>query len=168
MSSEFDLNQLAQESVRLAAQSIESNNIDLDVRLNSQCPPVSGDRIQVQQVILNLIANAVEAMSNGAAQPRILSLQTGMDGDSVVLSVVDTGPSIDPSIAAKIFEPLFTTKSNGMGIGLSLSRSIVVAHGGSLTAEPRQPRGLELRLALPSAGKAKAGEKRDHPIERAV
>ncbi len=104
-------------------------------------------------------------MSNGAEQPRILGIETGVDGDSVVLIVSDTGPNIDPTVAAKMFEPLFTTKSNGMGIGLSLSKSIVGAHGGNLAAKLRDPRGLELRVTLPSD----LGNSRDEgKTERAV
>jgi len=145
-----DLNRLVEETLKLARQSIDSNNIVVNLQLDSACPPVRGDRIQLQQVVLNLISNAVEAMSNGAEQPRTLGIETSVDGASVLLTVSDTGPTMDPTVAAKMFEPLFTTKSNGMGIGLSLSKSIIGAHGGNLTAKLKSPRGLELRVSLPS------------------
>ncbi len=97
-------------------------------------PPVAGDRVQLQQVVLNLVTNALEAMAGGPE--RRLSISTATEDGSVTVVIADTGPGLDPEIADKVFQPLATTKHAGMGLGLSICRSIVEAHGGRIEARP--------------------------------
>ncbi len=113
---------------------------------------VLGDRVQLQQVILNLIMNGIEAMSVILDRPRVLGiLAQPSDGDCLLIAVEDTGPGLDPAVAARIFDPFFTTKPNGMGIGLSICRSIVEAHGGRFWASPRIPHGMIFQFTIPRA-----------------
>jgi signal transduction histidine kinase len=108
------------------------------------------DPIQLQQVILNLVMNAVEAMSASQHNVRILKLRSeARPAGSVLVRVVDSGPRVDPKIVKKMFQPFFTTKSNGMGIGLSICKTIIEAHGGRLTASPNNPHGMEFLITLP-------------------
>jgi signal transduction histidine kinase len=110
---------------------------------------VIGDAVQLQQVILNLIMNAVEAMSHTKAM-RTLRLRTEVDPTGMVsFSVTDSGPPVDPKAVEKMFQPFFTTKKSGMGMGLSICKTIVEAHGGRLTAHPNNPHGMEFQITLP-------------------
>jgi signal transduction histidine kinase len=117
--------------------------------------PVQGDRVQIQQVVLNLILNAVEAMSSVDDAPRELSISTEPSGpDEVLVAVRDSGPGIDPERLERVFDSFYTTKSNGMGLGLSICRSIVDAHGGRLWAAANEPRGAVFQFTLPAANTA--------------
>ena len=117
-----------------------------------QLPDVQGNRVQLQQVLLNLISNAIDAMAAGD-EPRILLVKSeAHDGDGVVVSVADTGAGINSRDFDRIFNPLFTTKSDGMGMGLSICRAIIEAHNGRLWATPNNPRGAVFQFAL-RAGK---------------
>jgi len=108
------------------------------------------DPIQLQQVILNLVMNAVEAMSRSVNGPRILQMETETRAaGTAVIRVRDSGPSVDPKVADNMFQPFFTTKPGGMGMGLSICRTIVEAHGGSLTTTPNSPHGMEFQIVLP-------------------
>jgi signal transduction histidine kinase len=108
------------------------------------------DPVQLQQVILNLVMNAVEAMSHAGHGMRTLALRTEVDPAGMVLvRVVDSGPRVDPEVVKKMFQPFFTTKSSGMGMGLSICQTIVEAHGGRLTAAPNNPHGMEFQIILP-------------------
>jgi len=104
----------------------------------------------LQQVILNLVMNAVEAMSHSDDEVRVLRLRTepGRAG-TIVVRVVDSGPRVDPEVVSKMFKPFFTTKSGGMGMGLSICKTIVEAHGGQLTASANNPHGMEFQITLP-------------------
>jgi C4-dicarboxylate-specific signal transduction histidine kinase len=105
----------------------------------------------LKQVILNLIMNAVDAMSQPGHWMRILQLGTQVRPDGTVLTkVTDSGPSVDPKAVEKMFQHFFTTKPGGMGMGLAICKTIIEAHGGSLTAKPRKNRGMEFQIALPS------------------
>ena len=148
-----NFNDLIQQVMLITAGSIKSNNIVLDVNLTDHPPPlVMGDPIQLQQVILNLVMNAVEAISHSGHWARNLLLRTQVRSDGTVLMrVVDSGPSVDPKVAEKMFEPFFTTKPGGMGMGLAICKTIIVAHGGSLTAFPNTPQGMEFQIVLPLA-----------------
>jgi signal transduction histidine kinase len=108
--------------------------------------------VQLQQVVLNLIINAIEAMSAVMGRERRLTIGSSLDQASVTITVEDTGSGIDPVHLNRIFDPFFTTKSNGMGLGLSISRSIVEAYGGRLQAVPRSPFGTAFYLTLPTSG----------------
>jgi len=112
---------------------------------------VRGDRVQLQQVIVNLILNAVEAMSSVEEGARELSISTTQNQTSdVLVAVQDTGPGIDPANLERIFSPFYTTKTNGLGMGLSICRSIIAAHGGRLWAEANRPRGAIFKFTLPA------------------
>ena len=114
-----------------------------------------GDRIQLQQVILNLAINGADAMAGFEDHPKRLSIQSRLSAErEVLVSVADTGPGIDPQHAARLFAPFFTTKPDGIGMGLSISRTIIEAHGGRLWAAANQPRGAVFHFALPAATNA--------------
>ena len=154
----INLNELTRQVIAITAGSIRSNNIVLEANLSDDPPPiVMASSVQVQQVILNLIVNAVEAMGHSERGPRILrfSSKVGAEGN-VVMKVTDSGPGVDAEVAKKMFQPFFTTKPGGMGMGLSVCKTIIEAHGGSLTASPSQPHGLEFQLVLPYRGKVAA------------
>jgi signal transduction histidine kinase len=124
----------------------------LDVDLSAGDRPVHGDRVQLQQVLLNLIRNGIEAMSAVADRTRILKISSqAAESGKALVSVEDTGAGIDEETAGRIFEPLFTTKANGMGMGLSICRSIVEAHRGRLWATPNHPRGTVFQFTVPFA-----------------
>jgi signal transduction histidine kinase len=148
---EVNLNELIRQVTTVAAGPIKSNNILLETNLTDDILPlVMADPIQLQQVILNLVMNAVEAMSESQHNVRILKLQSeARPAGTVLLRVVDSGPRIDPAVVKKMFQPFFTTKSNGMGMGLSICKTIIEAHGGRLTASPTNPHGMEFLITLP-------------------
>ncbi len=149
----INFNDLIQQVTVITAGSIKSNNIVLDVNLTNHPPPlVMGDPIQLQQVILNLVMNAVEATSHSGHGARILLLRTEVRSDgSLLMRVVDSGPRVDPKVAERMFEPFFTTKPGGMGMGLAICKTIIEAHGGSLTAFPNTPQGMEFQVIMPGA-----------------
>jgi signal transduction histidine kinase len=133
----------------LARSAILKNGVWAKAELADGLMPVDGDLIQLQQVVLNLILNAVEAMGPVVAGPRELLISTEQDRTSVLVAVRDTGPGIDPRHLERIFEAFYTTKPSGTGMGLSICRSIIAAHGGRLWAEPNEPRGAVFRFTLP-------------------
>lgn len=133
----FDLNEATREVIALSSNDLQRNRIILQSELATDLPIVSGDRIQLQQVILNLLRNASDAMGDVHDRPRQVSIRTVReDGDRVRLSVRDAGPGVDPQSMSKLFGAFYTTKSGGMGIGLFVSRSIIERHQGRLWAEP--------------------------------
>ena len=118
-------------------------------------PKILADRVQLQQVILNLVMNAAEAMAAAGDQRRRLRLTARIeDPDTLAITVEDTGPGFDPMNVDRIFDPLFTTKSNGMGMGLSISRSIIQAHEGCLSASSGMGGGSVFTISLPICGGA--------------
>jgi signal transduction histidine kinase len=128
-----------------------------DVTLNTVLTPdpliVKGDRVQLEQVILNLVANAIDALAEGRGDDRQITVRTHLlDEDTAELSVSDTGPGVRPDVLKQIFEPFFTTKQSGMGMGLSIARTIVEAHNGRLWAENQAGAGAIFRLTLPVSG----------------
>src|SRR5262249_53542086 len=114
--------------------------------------PVQGDRVQVQQVVLNLILNAVEAMGSIESAPRELLVRTEQAQTGVLVAVGDAGPGIDPAHLERVLTPFYTTKPSGTGMGLSICRSIMAAHGGRLWAEANEPRGAIFQFTLPASG----------------
>ncbi len=144
----LDLGELIQEALALARGDLEKHGILVQADPSRQLPEVRGDRVQLQQVLLNLIVNAVDAMA-AKDEPRILSVKSELyDGDRVVISVADTGTGIRSQDIDRIFNPLFTTKSGGMGMGLSICRAIIEAHEGRLWFAPNTPRGAVFQFTL--------------------
>jgi signal transduction histidine kinase len=144
----FDLDELIQETLALARGDMQRHGILVQVEHNRQPPAVKGNRVQLQQVLLNLIMNAVDAMT-AKDEPRILSVKSEtVEGDRIVVSVADTGPGIRSQDVDRIFNPLFTTKSDGMGMGLSICRAIMEAHEGQLWFVPNSPRGAVFQFTL--------------------
>jgi C4-dicarboxylate-specific signal transduction histidine kinase len=146
-----NINEVIEETLGLIRSEVLKNNVSLQTELGSQLPLVLGDRIQLQQVVLNLVKNGVEAMSG--VQDRALQLRISSakhDPNQVVVAVADSGAGIDPQVFGRIFEPFYTTKPEGTGMGLAISRSIIEAHGGRLWAEPNTPRGATFQCTLPA------------------
>jgi PAS domain S-box-containing protein len=159
--SRFDLNKAIDEVIGLARSTINTNGVSVRTHFTHALLPVEGDRVQLQQVVLNLTLNAVEAMSTLEAGPRELLISTEQTQTGVVLvSVGDSGPGIDPDHLERIFQTFYTTKSSGLGMGLSICRSIIDAHGGRLWAEANVPRGAVLRFSLPGAGRELTNSRR--------
>jgi signal transduction histidine kinase len=149
----FDLNETVNEVLILARSAITKNGVSVQTHFAEGLLPVHGDRVQLQQVIFNLILNAVEAMDSVEAGTRELLISTEQGRASgVLLAVRDSGPGIDPENIERVFDAFFTTKSGGVGMGLSICRSIIDAHGGRLWAEANKPRGAIFQFTLPSAG----------------
>ena len=145
-----DLNEATREVIALRLESAPARSVSLRLELADDLPLVSGDRVQLQQVILNLIRNASDAMSDVEDRPRQLLVRTGRDeGDRVRLTVQDTGTGVDPQAADRLFEAFYTTKSGGMGIGLSVSRSIVESHQGRLWAASNDGPGATFAFSIP-------------------
>ena len=148
----FDLNGAINEVIVLAQSAIAQNGVSVQIRLADGLSPVQGDRVQVQQVVLNLVLNAVEAMGSVEAGARELSISTEQNRtDGVLVAVRDSGSGIDPTHLERVFEAFYTTKSSGTGMGLSICRSIIDAHGGRLWAEANEPRGAVFQFTLPGA-----------------
>jgi C4-dicarboxylate-specific signal transduction histidine kinase len=147
----LDLNRKILEVLAFTEQELRSHDVVLETRLDGTLPQVTGDRVQLQQVLLNLIVNAIEAMSAVNDRPRELTIVSAQDADGVVVEARDSGIGLDPHRADQVFDPFYTTKAEGLGIGLSISRSIVEAHHGRLWAAPNQPHGAVFRFSLPVA-----------------
>ena len=146
-----DLNDAAREVIALSMSELQRRRVIVRMDLLDDLPPVAGDRVQLQQVILNLLLNASDAMSSVADRPRQLVITTEEDGgDHVRLSMQDAGVSFDPRNAEQLFEAFYTTKSDGMGIGLSVSRSIIERHHGRLWATPNDGPGATFAFSIPS------------------
>jgi PAS domain S-box-containing protein len=148
----LEINEVITETVSLVGGEVQRKGVSLNTELAANLPAALGDRIQLQQVILNLAINATEAMTGFEDQPRRLVIQSKLaESGEILVSVADTGPGIDPQQTAQLFAPFFTTKPDGIGMGLSISRSIIEAHGGRLWAIANQPRGAVFHFALPAA-----------------
>ena len=146
-----DLNEIVREVVDLAHGEILSRRITLTCRLASEIRPVMGDRVQLQQVVLNLVLNACDAMSEADTAKRDLALATDMTDGIVELVVSDCGPGIPEGQLERVFEPFVTSRERGLGLGLAISRSIVTAHSGSIRAEHNVAGGATFRCVLPVA-----------------
>jgi signal transduction histidine kinase len=156
----LDINELIGEALALTRGDLQRHRISVQVEPNAQAPQVRGDRIQLQQVLLNLITNAIDSMAakDGA---RVLCVRSEVrDGGGVIVSVADTGTGIGSQELERIFNPLFTTKSGGMGMGLSICRSIIEAHDGRLWAAPNKPEGAVFQFMLLADGATSAGASR--------
>ena len=149
---QLSVNDLVHEVLRLIHGDLERRQIILRSELHDALPKITGERVSLQQVLLNLIMNAIEAMSTVTGRERQLTIRTVLnERTSVRVTVEDTGSGIGPAHIDRIFDAFFTTKSHGMGLGLSICRSIIEAHGGKLWALPGSPFGTTFHLTLPSA-----------------
>lgn len=148
----LDANQLVHEVLSLAHGDLATRSIALNVQLAPDLPAIQGDRIQLEQVMLNLVMNASEAMAAVPASERSITVRTLAIDGRVQVSVVDGGPGFAAEMHDKLFEPYFTTKAQGLGLGLSISRSIVLAHGGRLWGISTPGRGATFHIALPAVG----------------
>jgi PAS domain S-box-containing protein len=147
----FDLNAALSEVLVLAQSVIHKNSVSVETRLSDGLLHVLGDRIQLQQVLLNLILNAAEAMGSAEETARELSISTQQNRLGALVAVRDSGPGIDPEHLDRVFDAFYTTKSSGTGMGLSICRSIMDAHGGKLWVEANEPRGAVFQFTLPKA-----------------
>ena len=149
----MDINHEIQEVIALTAHESRRHDVVVRTQLDGSLPRVGGDRVQLQQVLLNLVVNAIEAMSAVQDRPRLLTIASARRGsaNAVLVEVRDSGSGLDPSGAEQVFNAFYTTKPDGIGIGLSISRSIVEAHGGRLSASRNEPHGAVFQLSLPVA-----------------
>lgn len=155
----LNINEIIQDVLELVRGELRQEEVVLQPHLCADLPSIMGDRIQMQQVIVNLVKNGVEAMATVTRRPRTLQVNTARDaGGDVVVAVIDNGTGLDELASKRLFEPLFTTKPQGMGMGLPICRSIVEANGGRILALPHAPHGAEFRFTLPAAASLGAGD----------
>src|SRR5262249_20787511 len=149
----LDLNEVAAEVLDLAHSELVERNVSVAAALTPDLPAVRGDRVQLEQVLLNIVVNACDAMNGNRPTERSLTIgAAGSERGVVEVSVPDCGGGIQPALLDHLFEPFVTTKTKGLGLGLSICRSIVTAHGGRLWAANNPGRGATFRVALPAAG----------------
>ena len=146
----LDINEAIREVIALTRGEAAKTGVSVQTDLADGLPLIYGDRVQLQQVILNLIINAIEAMSGVAETPRALQISTGQaEQGGVLVAVRDSGPGLDPASVERLFNAFYTTKSGGMGMGLAICRSIIEAHEGQLCASANEPRGAVFQFTLP-------------------
>jgi PAS domain S-box-containing protein len=146
-----DMNEVIREVLALVRSELIRGGVTAKTKLATGLPAVLGDRVQLQQVVLNLIMNAIDAMITISDRPRTLLVKSAKDAEGVLIQVQDSGKGLDPENSDRMFESFFTTKPEGIGIGLSISSSIVEAHGGSLSAKPGASYGATFEFTLPRA-----------------
>lgn len=152
----LNLNSLIRDVLALLKQDLQRYNVVVRIETTEDLPRILGDRVQIRQVLLNLVMNSIEAMSTVAKRTRLLTLSTFTESESVIASVSDRGIGLAEHALKRLFEPFYTTKPQGMGIGLTISRSIIEAHGGRLWAQKNHGSGATFRFRLPANG-AEAG-----------
>ena len=146
----LDLNATIRDVLALASTEVHRHGVVVETHLAGDMPRILGDRIQVQQVLLNLLMNAIEAMSGVGDGPREVVVQSDTDAtQGVLVTVRDSGPGLDPQHLDRLFDAFYTTKPHGLGLGLAISRSIIAAHGGQLWATANVPRGAVLQFTVP-------------------
>jgi C4-dicarboxylate-specific signal transduction histidine kinase len=147
-----DINEVILEVLALAQNQARRKGVQVKRELTGDLPPVLGDRVQLQQVILNLVVNGMEAIVNNKNGERELSISSGKDGsNNLIVAVRDSGAGLDPANIERVFDAFFTTKPDGMGMGLAISRTIIESHGGRLWATANSPRGAVFQFTLPVA-----------------
>ena len=144
----LDVNGVARDVVRFVTPDARARRVRIDMSLGESLPQVYGDQVQLQQVLLNLVMNAGDAMSNTPPGERLLVVSTATHGDARI-EVRDRGSGIAPDVLARLFEPFVTTKHDGLGLGLAICRSIVIAHGGHISAANNPERGATFVVSLP-------------------
>jgi signal transduction histidine kinase len=149
---ELSVNDVIRDVIALTHSTTRQMGVLFDTKLTNDLPPVLGDRVQLQQVLINLITNATDAMADVTARPKTLTISSSCNDElQVEVAVADAGVGIDPKHQGRIFEPFFTTKSDGMGMGLAICRGIVEAYGGRLWATSNHDFGTTVRFAFPAA-----------------
>ena len=156
--SALDLNEVIRDVLDLMGTEFRRHDVVLQIELCRAPCAVRGDPIQLQQVILNLINNAIESLRESVTHPRLVRLSTVMHDRSAVVAIEDSGAGFDGGTAGRMFEPFFTTKREGTGVGLSICRSIVEAHGGVLWATGIEPRGSVFQFTLPACARPMSAE----------
>ena len=146
---QFDLNEVVQETIRFFSALAIGRKFQMVSVITPEALPVLGDRIQLQQVILNLVMNGIDAMKDTPGEYRIISIRTSRAENFAELSVSDRGPGIPEDKLKAVFEPFYTSKPEGMGMGLSIARTIIEAHDGLISAENRDHGGASFRISLP-------------------
>jgi signal transduction histidine kinase len=148
---QLQINEVITSVLDSMAQELRRHRVSVELRLQEELGPICGDRVQLWQVMINLLRNAIESLVLVAARARSLEVGTSVAEDgSVLVCVSDSGAGLDERIQTRMFEPFFTTRKEGMGLGLSICRSIVEAHHGRLWAVPRAPHGATFRFTLPA------------------
>jgi len=147
----LNVNDVIRDVLVLAHRELITGGVAIRTELASDLPAVVGDRVQLQQVMLNLVMNAIDAMITIKDRPRLLVIKSSSDAEDVQIEVQDSGKGLDAQQASRIFDSFFTTKPDGIGMGLSISRSIVEAHGGRLQAIPGSSQGAVFQVILPKA-----------------
>jgi C4-dicarboxylate-specific signal transduction histidine kinase len=159
----LDINETIREVFALVRNALHSNRVSLETDLANDLPLIIGDRVQLQQVILNLLINAIEAMAEIEEQPRILwvsskrRIEPSDNSEQVLIAVRDSGPGLDMNSLNRLFDTFYTTKPQGLGMGLAISRSIVEAHGGRLWATPNADFGATFQFVLPAHTQREGG-----------
>ncbi|MFC0397933.1 ATP-binding sensor histidine kinase [Paraburkholderia rhizosphaerae] len=162
---QVDINEAVREVIELTQGEAAKHEVSVLTVLGDGLPPVLGDRVQLQQVMLNLIVNAIEAMSARGVGLRELQISTAVDtSNDVTIAVRDSGPGLPPVEVTRLFDPFYTTKQNGLGMGLSICRAIAEAHGGRLCASANAPHGAIFRLVLPRGEIARAPSSEDEGL----
>jgi signal transduction histidine kinase len=146
-----DVADLLRAALSLVKTEMRLHGVAVVTAIDADLPPVSGNRSQLQQVLLNLFANAIDAMDAIESRPRMLRVAATMEGSEVVVTIQDSGPGIDPAMSERVQEPFFTTKPNGTGLGLAICRSIVEGHSGRMRVAAATPHGTAVEFALPTA-----------------
>jgi signal transduction histidine kinase len=159
----LDLNRLIEGVLQRSRDEALFDRVSITADLDEKLPHATGNPVQLQQVVSNLVANAVEAMSAVANRPRVVRVTSEHGRAGILVSVEDSGPGIDPNCKDRIFEPFFSTKPDGMGMGLMFSRSIIENHGGKLWATDNVPHGAIFHFTLPGTDKPDAPNMADAP-----
>jgi signal transduction histidine kinase len=144
-----DANEVVLEALRSLAREIDVHGIVVRTKFTTDLPPVIGNKSQLQEVVINLVRNAIEAMTNANYKQRNLQIATGRDGEEISIEIEDAGPGIDPGKLHEIFDPFVSTKKDGMGMGLAICKMIVDNHEGKLSAAPAHPHGAIFKMRLP-------------------
>jgi C4-dicarboxylate-specific signal transduction histidine kinase len=160
----IDMNDLVSEALALVRGELREHRVYVRTEASRRLPRVNGDRVQLQQVLVNLIANAIDSMASMEGLRELCVKSAVHEAGGAVISIADTGRGVDPEAVDQIFSPLFTTKAHGMGMGLSICRSIIEAHDGRLWVTANQPHGAVFHFQVPASSEQRSAER----LERAA